>query len=240
MNIMGTALPSVSGTAYSRKDGKKIAAELTSNVSFADALANEAEAAAKNDRLIMSPAAASGNTGKFSAADMSMTEYQFYIESKISKIMSSSHRRGGYTAVFISDEGYAAMKNDPEYEKWVLDLIKQSAYQNGCMHGNDEKHYSAHFIGASKEETRSEYWSDIPTTTVTVEERRAMERKRFYALQKYRTQKLARYRKVLRENSIKKAKLEDEHIKGIFKDYLYEKKNVCAASHVSTMLLFRT
>lgn len=240
MNIMGTAMPSVSGMAYSCKDGKKIAAERTSNVSFADTLANETEAAAKNDRLIISLAAASGNTGKSSAADMSMIEYQFYIESKISKIMSGSHRRSGYTAVFISDEGYAAMKNEPEYEKWVLDLIKQSAYQNGFMHGNDEKHYSAHFIGASKEETRSEYWSDIPTTTVTVEERRAMERKRFYALQKYRTQKLARYRKALRENSIKKAELEDEHIKGIFRDYLYEKKNICAASHVSTMLIFRT
>lgn len=240
MSIMGTALPPAFGTAYSCKDSKKTAAERPSAVSFADTLSNETAAAAKNDRLIMSPAASSGNTVKPSAADMSMTEYQLYIESKISKIMSGSHHRGGYTAVFISDEGYVAMKNDPEYEKWVLDLIKQSTYQNGCMHGNDEKHYSAHFIGASKEETRSEYWSDIPTSTVTVEERRAMERKRFYALQKYRTQKLARYRKALRENSIKKAELEDEHIKGIFRDYLYEKKNICAASHVSTMLLFRT
>ncbi|MCX4256689.1 MAG: hypothetical protein OSJ54_07150 [Oscillospiraceae bacterium] len=240
MNIIGTALPSASGTAYSGKDGKKSAAEHAVTASFADTLANEKDAAAKTDRLIMSPAAASGIAVKSSAADMSMTEYQLYINSKISKIMSGSHQRGGYTAVFISDEGYAAMKNDPEYEKWVLDLIKQSSYQNGFMHGRDEKHYSAHFVGASKEETHSEYWSDIPTTTVTVEERRAMERKRFYALQKYRTQKLARYRKALRENSIKKAELEEEHIKGIFRDHLYEKKNICAASHVSTMLLFRT
>lgn len=240
MNIMGTVLPSASGTAYSCKGSKKITEKRTVTVSFADTLANETKSASKNDRLIMSPASAFESAEKPSAADMSITEYQLYINSKISKIMSGSHRRGGYTAIFISDEGYAAMKNDPEYEKWVLDLIKQSSYQSSCMHGNDKKHYSAHFIGASKEETRSEYWSDIPTTTVTVEERRAMERKRFYALQKYRTQKLARYRKVLRENSIKKAELEEEHIKGIFRDYLYEKKNICAASHVSTMLLFRT
>lgn len=240
MNITGTASPSAPGTAYSRKGGKKSASGRAAAVSFADTLTNETEAAAKNDRLIISSAAVSGNAVNSSSADMSMTEYQLYIESKISKIMSGSNRRGGYTAVFISDEGYAAMKNDPEYEKWVLDLIKQSAHQNSFAYGKDEKHYSAHFIGASKEETRSEYWSDIPTTTVTVEERRAMERKRFYALQKYRTQKLARYRKALRENSIKKAELEDEHIKGIFRDYLYEKKNICAASHVSTMLLFRT
>ena len=28
---------------------------------------------------------------------------------------------------------------------------------------------------------------------------------------------------------IKKAELEEEHIKGIFRDHLYEKKNICAA-----------
>lgn len=240
MNIMGTTQPSASGTAYSRKSGKKSAAERTVSASFAETLAKETEVSSKNDMLILSHTAAPEGSGKASAANMSMTEYQLYIDSKISKIMSGSHRRGGYTAVFISEEGYEAMKNDPEYEKWALNLIKQSAYQNGCMYGKNEKHYSAHFIGASKEETRSEYWSDIPTTTVTAEERRAMERKRFYALQKYRNQKTARYRKALRENSIKKAELEEEHIKGIFRDYLYEKKNICAASHVSTMLLFRT
>lgn len=240
MNITGTVSPSAPGSAYSRKDVKKSVSEHTAAASFADTLANEAKAAAKNDRLIMSSSAALGNAEDRSTADMSMTEYQIYIESKISKIMSGQHRRGGYTAVFISGEGYAAMKNDPEYEKWVLDLIKQSAHQNSFAYGKDEKRYSAHFIGASKEEARSEYWSDIPTTAVTAEERRAMERKRFYALQKYRTQKLARYRKALRENSIKKAELEEEHIKGVFRDFLYEKKNICAASHVSTMLLFRT
>lgn len=237
MNISGMPSPSAKVNRCRRNAGKTSAGAGTSG--FSEALAAETKAAAANDRLILS-AAASGSPEKTSAADMSMTEYQLYIESKISKIISGSHRRGGYTAVFISDEGYEAMKNDPEYERWVLSLIKQSASQNSCVCRNGEKHYSAHFIGASKEESHSEYWSDIPTSTVTPEERRVIERRRFYALQKYRTQKLARYRKALRENSIKKAELEEEHIKGIFRDHLYEKKSICAASHVSTMLLFRT
>jgi len=62
MNIAGTASPSAAGTAYSRKGGKKSAPERAVAASFADTLTNETEAAAKNDRLIMSSAAVSGNT----------------------------------------------------------------------------------------------------------------------------------------------------------------------------------
>lgn len=228
MNISGTSAPSAAITGYSRKSGKN------KSSGFAEALKKETESAAKTDRLIIS---GTGNNERPDTENMSMTEYQLYIQSKISKLTSGSHR-GGYTAVFISDEGFEAMKNDPEYEKWVLNQIKSGSYSSSCGRSG-EKHYSAYFIGASKEETHSEHWSDIPTQTMTVEERRSMERKRFYALQKYRNAKLVRYRKALRENSIKKAEIEEEHIKGIFRDHIYEKKNICAASHVSTMFLFR-
>ncbi|MDE7302067.1 MAG: hypothetical protein K2N60_01965 [Oscillospiraceae bacterium] len=231
MNISGTSAPSAARTGYSRKSGKN------KSSGFAETLKKEAESAAKTDRLIMSQTGNS-NTEKSAAEDMSMTEYQLYIQSKISKLTSGSNRGGGYTAVFISDEGFEAMKNDPEYEKWVLDLIKSGSYSNSYGRSG-EKHYSAYFIGASKEETHSEHWSDIPTQTMTVEERRSMERRRLYALQKYRNAKLVRYRKALRENSIKKAEIEEEHIKGIFRDHIYEKKNICAAAHVSTLFLFR-
>lgn len=229
MNISGTSAPSAARTGYSRKSGKNKSA------GFAETLKKEAESAAKTDRLIISQ---TGSTDRPDTENMSMTEYQLYIQSKISKLTSGSHRRDGYTAVFISDEGFEAMKNDPEYEKWVLNLIKSGSYSNSCGR-SEEKHYSAYFIGASKEETHSEHWSDIPTQTMTVEERRSMERKRLYALQKYRNAKLVRYRKALRENSIKKAEIEEEHIKGIFRDHIYEKKNICAAAHVSTLFLFR-
>ena len=229
MNISGTSAPSASKTGYSRKSGKN------NSSGFAETLKKEAESAAKADRLVISQ---TGNTERPDTENMSMTEYQLYIQSKISKLTSGSHRRDGYTAVFISDEGFEAMKNDPEYEKWVLNLIKSGSYSNSYGR-SEEKHYSAYFIGASKEETHSEHWSDIPTQTMTVEERRSRKRKRFYALQKYRNEKLVRYRKALQENSIKKAKIEEEHIKGIFRDHLYKKKNICAAAHVSTMFLFR-
>lgn len=229
MNISGTSAPTAAKKGYSRKSVKNDPSV------FAETLKKEAESAAKTDRLIISQ---TGYTDRPNTEDMSMTEYQLYIQSKISKIMSGSHRSNSYTAVFISDEGFEAMKNDPEYERWVLDLVKSSTYSHSCGR-SEEKHYSAHFIGASKEESHSEYWSDIPTQTMTVEERRSRERKRFYALQKYRNEKLVRYRKALRENAVKRAEIEEEHIKGIFRDHIYEKKNICAAAHVSTLFLFR-
>lgn len=229
MNILGTSSPSAVKTGYLRKCGKN------NSPGFAETLKTEAETAAKTDRLVMSR---TGSTDRTDTEKMSMTEYQLYIQSKISKLTSGSYRGDGYAAVFISDEGFEAMKNDPEYERWVLNLIKSGSYSNSCGRSG-EKHYSAYFIGASKEETHSEHWSDIPTQTMTVEERRSRERKRFYALQKYRNAKLVRYRKALRENAIKKAEIEEEHIKGIFRDHIYEKENICAASHVSTMFLFR-
>lgn len=228
MNILGTSHTSAARTGYSRKSGKN------NSPDFAETLKTEAETASKTDRLVMSQTV---STDRTDTEKMSMTEYQLYIQSKISKLTSGTHR-GGYTAVFISDEGFEAMKNDPEYEKWALNLIKSGSYSNNCGRSG-EKHYSAYFIGASKEETHSEHWSDIPTRTMTVEERRSRERKRFYALQKYRNAKLVRYRKALRENAIKKAEIEEEHIKGIFRDHIYEKRNICAAAHVSTMFLFR-
>lgn len=229
MNISGTSAPSAAKKGYSRKSVKNDPS------GFAETLKKEAESAAKTDRLIISR---TGYPDRPNTEDMSMTEYQLYIQSKISKIMSGFHRSNGYTAVFISDEGFEAMKNDPEYERWVLDLVKSSTYSHSCGR-SEEKHYSAHFIGASKEESHSEYWSDIPTQTMTVEERRSRERKRFYALQKYRNEKLVRYRKALRENAVKRVEIEEEHIKGIFRDHIYEKKNICAAAHVSTLFLFR-
>lgn len=232
MNILGTSAPSspsASKTGYSRKSVKN------NTAGFAETLKMETESAAKTDRLVISQ---NGYTDRPNTEDMSMTEYQLYIESKISKLTSGYHRSNGYTAVFISEKGFEAMKNDPEYERWVLDLVKSGVHSHSYGR-SEEKHYSAYFIGASKEESRSEHWSDIPTQTMTVEERRARDRKRFYALQKYRNEKLVRYRKALRENAVKRAEIEEEHIKGIFRDHIYEQENICAAAHVSTLFLFR-
>lgn len=59
-------------------------------------------------------------------ADMTMEEYKQSIFNQISAFpIHPSHPLYQYS-VNISDAGFQAMKDDPEYEKWVLDCIKDN------------------------------------------------------------------------------------------------------------------
>lgn len=63
-----------------------------------------------------------GNTK--AGANMTMEQYKLYIYDKISNIPLNPTRNNWDIFVFISEEGFEAMKNNPEYEKWVLDKIR--------------------------------------------------------------------------------------------------------------------
>ena len=63
-------------------------------------------------------------TGSVSAKDMTMEEYKQYIYNKISKIPMHPTRAGESISVTISEAGFEAMKNDPEYEAWVLNDLQ--------------------------------------------------------------------------------------------------------------------
>ena len=52
-----------------------------------------------------------------STQDMTIEEYKAYIDDKISKIPFHVSHRKIKEYLTISDEGYWAMKEDPEYEK---------------------------------------------------------------------------------------------------------------------------
>ena len=87
---------------------------------------------------------------------MSMDQYKMYIYQKISGLPTSATKKWDAVSVQISEEGFAAMKADPAYEKWVLDTLRQdfafynpwSAYTGGS--------YRVHFFGATREEYRGE------------------------------------------------------------------------------------
>lgn len=87
---------------------------------------------------------------------MSMDQYKAYIYQKISGLPTSATQKWDAVSVNISEEGFAAMKADPAYEKWVLDTLRQdfafynpwSAYAGGT--------YRVHYFGATKEEYRGE------------------------------------------------------------------------------------
>ena len=91
-------------------------------------------------------------------ADMSLDEYKQYIWKKISDLPMSASCRMESISVQISDEGFEAMKNDPEYEAWVLDtLAKNFSFEDPftmrCGGG-----YAVHHFGATKEEYHGEGW----------------------------------------------------------------------------------
>ena len=94
-------------------------------------------------------------TAAVSTKDMTMEEYKQYISDKISSFPFHSSKAGESYSINISDAGFEAMKNDPEYEKWVLDDLKTcfampvpSWYQ--AMGGPST--YTIFNYGATKEE----------------------------------------------------------------------------------------
>ena len=100
-----------------------------------------------------------GDFGGQNAQAMSMEQYKLYIYRKISNLPASPTQKWDAVSVYISEEGFAAMKADPAYEKWVLDTLRQdfafynpwSAYTGGS--------YRVHYFGATREEYRGESFS---------------------------------------------------------------------------------
>ncbi len=92
-----------------------------------------------------------------------LEEYKCRIRREIDKIPSHpSHKKIAETLV-ISEEGYQAMKDDPEYEKWVLGYIRENRSVNMSMMTNKKEYISGtdyEYIGATKEECRGEGYNE--------------------------------------------------------------------------------
>ena len=96
----------------------------------------------------------SGIERPYSTADMTMEEYKQYIYDKIIRMPVNYSQIQDAVSIMISDEGFEAMKADPEYEKWVLDTIRRDLaayYPWGTM---GESTYRSHYFGATKKEYR--------------------------------------------------------------------------------------
>lgn len=170
--------------------------------------------------------------------DLSLEEYKLDFYRRISKLSGRWSTSGNICSVFISDEGFEAMRSDPEYEKWVMSQINSTC--GGYLGRQGRKKYSAVCIGGTKEDCRFESWTDISPTKEEYEQLKEIRRKRLEKLKKLSLEKYDKYRKALRENSLKKSRMEAEHIKGNYDDMIYRMKNLSAESYVSTLLLFRS
>ncbi len=105
---------------------------------------------------------------------MTMTEYKCYIYDKISRLPIHPSQAGWFYHIQITDEGFAAMKNDPAYEKFVLDTIRDSFSQVDFYQGEN---VSLLHFGATKEEFRAETYHIGSPFERKMEEKAFWERK---------------------------------------------------------------
>ncbi len=105
-----------------------------------------------------------------SPQEMTMEEYKQYIAQKIRQIPVHPSRRHEYMSVTISEEGYAAMKNDPEYEAWVLNDLRSAWTQPCFCFGSGDRVYTSRYYGATKEECHSDTWT-VPDRSAQARER---------------------------------------------------------------------
>lgn len=97
-----------------------------------------------------------------STKDMTLEEYKKYIHDKISEFPMHSDLMGDYFSIHISDEGFKAMKDDPEYEKWVLNELKTvfaTPYPSWARAIRGSRFCTIN-IGASKEACQATSWSN--------------------------------------------------------------------------------
>ena len=129
------------------------------------------------------------NQGALSPREMTMEQYKQYIAQKIKQIPMHPSRRNDVISLTISEEGYQAMKNDPEYEAWVLDNLRSIWSQPGFSFGSSTRTYIDIYIGATKEDCRSSSWS-VPTYSARDRARERREEYRRELAKKIKKQKL--------------------------------------------------
>lgn len=93
---------------------------------------------------------------KISPQEMTLDEYKNYIEGELQNIPRNFTRHRDDVTIVISDAGFRAMQNDPDYETWVLDYVRKELAVPDylCGYPGTYGHYSVMTFGASKEDFR--------------------------------------------------------------------------------------
>ena len=94
--------------------------------------------------------------------EMSMDEYKEYIADILGKIPFDASHPYDEEVTYISDEGWQQMKNDPDYEAWVLGYtVENRAVKNPFAGMGDKGVYCIEHFGASIEEHHGEGYSKV-------------------------------------------------------------------------------
>ena len=116
---------------------------------------------------------------KKSPQEMTLEEYKSYIESELQNIPRNITRHRDDVTIVISDAGFKAMQNDPEYEAWVLDNVREelSFPDYLCGYPGTYGRYDVQEFGATKEDYRGHMSSIHKNDSRHVEEETYWERR---------------------------------------------------------------
>lgn len=118
-----------------------------------------AEASAKSEVISGNGTAAEASDAvRISTENMTMEEYKEYIYGRISQLPVHPTNMQDYVSVRISEAGLEAMKNDPEYEQWVLDSVRSGLNSRDPWSGMCGPKYVVLSYGSQKEQSRGESW----------------------------------------------------------------------------------
>ena len=132
----------VGGYNYGRSvSGRYASSEILANANAAPDFGKLVEAAQK-ERLPLN--------------EKDMEAYKQEIYHRIAGLPMDPSRNQDSVMLEISDEGFAAMWKDPEYEQWVLDVLKKDFAVYNPWSSVSGGNLSIHHFGASKEEYRGE------------------------------------------------------------------------------------
>lgn len=103
-----------------------------------------------------------GKKENVSKEEMSLAEYKAKINKTIAEIPMHPSQYKIHSTITISEEGYKAMMEDPEYEAWVLGYIKEDrSVDMGLITNNPNlRSYGYLHFGASKAEFKGCGWSE--------------------------------------------------------------------------------
>ncbi len=97
--------------------------------------------------------------------EMSREEYRTYISGIIGRIPQDISRSTTESAIMISDGTFDVMKDDPDYEAYVLGGIKEIfTARNPWMAGSGVKRYELIQFGSRMENFKGSSWSDMTST----------------------------------------------------------------------------
>lgn len=163
--------------------------------------------------------AEAGSAKAASVKDMSLEEYKEYIYDEISKMSFSNTEKNSSFSVNITDEGFEAMKNDPEYEQWVLDTLRHDFHFNDPWGSLSKGRYVVHSFGACKEEYIGQSWSKGCYTESSKSE------ENFWKQREERRKKLQKeYTEVQTKKAMWKRVLESEKSQAIHENRMIARK----------------